>query len=92
MPFMATWKKLPSCRMGRKKSAETRMMKRQPKRSTAPDAVAASATAMPATAPPKATMSMTMIEFSCMLSTFIVTTRKRSASRFIASWRAASAW
>ena len=91
MPFMATWKYEPSWRMGRKKSAEMRMMKRQPKRSTAPAAAKASATAMPATAPPSATISMTMMELSCIERTFIVTTRNRSASAFMASWRAASA-
>ena len=46
---------------------------------------------MPATAPPKATMSITMMELSCMESTFMVMVRKRSASWFMASWRAASA-
>ena len=92
IPFMATWKNDPNWRMGRKKSAETRMIKRQPNRSIAPAAVANSATAMPATAPPKATMSITMMELSCMDKTFIVTTRKCSASLFMAWWRASSDW
>ena len=92
MPFIATWKNEPSWRMGRKKSAESSAIMRKPCRATEPVESSRSATPMPAAAPPRAMTSMTMMELSCMRSTFIVMTRKRSASSFICLWRASSAW
>ena len=52
MPFMATWKKLPSSRMGKKNSAASRMMNSAPARLTLPAAKRLTARAMPAAAPP----------------------------------------
>ena len=67
-------------------------MKMPPKSETDPRMQAATATVIPAAAPPRATMSITMIELSCIDRTAIVTLRKCSASSFMRSWRASSAW
>ena len=52
IPFMAMWKKLPSCRMGRKKSAASRMINRHPARETWFPAYWVAAMIMPRAAPP----------------------------------------
>ncbi len=91
MPFMAMWKKLPSWRMGMKKSAATRTVKSTPARPTAPAWNCVTATQVPAAAPQNATRSMMVMELSCMVSTRMVTRRKRSASSFISRCLKASA-
>lgn len=52
MPFMATWKYDPSARIGRKKSADSRMMQSAPDSATRPAANSFAATMMPSAAPP----------------------------------------
>ena len=52
MPFIAMWKKLPSCRIGMKKSAESKMISRQPASETRLPAYCVTAMIMPSAAPP----------------------------------------
>ena len=52
MPFMAMWKKLPSWRMGMKKSADRRMMSRHPAKSTCPARYWVTERITPRAAPP----------------------------------------
>ena len=91
MPFMAMWKKLPNCRMGRKKSAASRMISRQPANDTWLPIYCVTAMMTPSAAPPYAIKSMMVMELSCMVSTFMVILRNFSASAFISLFLNSSA-
>ena len=85
IPFIAMWKNEPSCLIGRKKSAASRMIKRQPARSTSPALNRLTASIIPSAAPPYAIKSIIVMELSCMVSTFMVILRNLSDSSFIFS-------
>ena len=91
MPFMAIWKKEPSCRMGIKKSAASRIISRHPSRETPPLWYWVTAMMTPSAAPPYAIRSIMVMEFNCMVSTFMVIFRNFSACSFISCCLNASA-
>ena len=86
IPFIAMWKKLPSWRIGMKKSADRRMIKRQPDTSIFPHANCVTARIIPTAAPPYAIKSIIVMELSCIVRTFIVIFLNFSASIFISSF------
>ena len=76
IPFIAIWKKEPSRRSGRKNSLASRTIHNVPATLIFPFKNSDTATAIPIAAPPYATMSITLVELSCMVSTFMVILRK----------------
>ena len=83
VPFIATWKKEPSCLRGIKNSADKRIMMSIFKREILPLLNSEIPIIMPIAEPPNATKSITEIELSCIINTFIVAFLKSSAFLFI---------
>ena len=52
IPFIATWKKLPSFRIGMKKSADSKIIAKQPMKPMLPLLKAFAASTTPSAAPP----------------------------------------
>ena len=76
IPFIAIWKKDPKSLNGRKNSLARRTIHKVPEMLIFPFRNSDTATAIPIAAPPYATMSITLVEFSCMVRTFMVILRK----------------
>ena len=85
MPFIAMWKNDPSRRSGRKNSLASNTIQSVPDTVRFPFRNSDTATAMPTAAPPYATMSITLVELSCIVRTFIVIRRKFWDSTSISS-------
>ena len=83
IPFIAMWKYEPSLLIGRKNSAASRIIVSAPESVILFLEYSDSDTMIPAAAPPYAMMSMTLVELSCIVRTFIVTFLKCSDSKSI---------
>ena len=83
IPFIAIWKKLPSCLIGIKKSADRSIIAIACSSLMFPATNCLTVRIMPKAAPPYATRSIIVMEFSCMVRTFIVIFLNSSASSFI---------
>ena len=83
IPFIAIWKKLPSCLIGIKKSAESSIIAIACSSLMFPATNCLTVKIMPKAAPPYATKSIIVMELSCIVRTFIVIFLNSSASSFI---------
>ena len=82
-PFIAIWKNEPSCLRGMKNSADKSIIISIFNSAILPFLNSKMPIIMPIAEPPKATKSITEIELSCIIKTFIVAFLKSSAFLFI---------
>ena len=85
MPFMAIWKNEPRSLNGMKNSDAKSIIIIAPARFTAPFMNSLKTNIMPTAAPPYAIISITLVELSCIVRTFIVILRKCSLSLSISA-------